>query len=233
MPFGPSTNSENTAATVASEIRADIIRGELPPGAKLKVRELVSRYRVGAIPLREALSRLSTSGFVTAEHQRGFRVADVSAEDFLDLTDARIFIECGALRRSIEQGDLEWEGQLLSAHHRLSRLALMSSSGEGIDHDWALAHASFHGALLAGCKSRWLLSVASTLRDQTERYRNLSVIVNQSTGDAPRDVAAEHEAMAKAALARDATTACALLREHLERTATLALQTGKLQQGAP
>ncbi|WZB63375.1 GntR family transcriptional regulator [Achromobacter xylosoxidans] len=67
------------ASALANDIRADIISGHLPPGGRLRIKELCERYGSGAIPLREALSRLATSGFVVAEDQRGFRVADVSA----------------------------------------------------------------------------------------------------------------------------------------------------------
>ena len=56
--------------------------------------------------MREALSRLATSGFVVAEDQRGFRVADVSAAELTDITDTRIHVECEALRRAIAQGGL-------------------------------------------------------------------------------------------------------------------------------
>ena len=80
------------ASALANDIRADIISGHLPPGGRLRIKELCERYGSGAIPLREALSRLATSGFVVAEDQRGFRVADVSAAELTDITDTRIHV---------------------------------------------------------------------------------------------------------------------------------------------
>ena len=39
-------------------IRADIIAGRCPPGTKLQIDDLKSRYGLSASPLREALARL-------------------------------------------------------------------------------------------------------------------------------------------------------------------------------
>lgn len=232
--------SRTMASSLAAEIRADIIEGALPPGSKLRIKELCERYAAGSIPMREALSRLAASGFVVVEDQRGFRVSDVSMEDLIDITETRIHIECQALQRSIERGNLEWEELILSTHHRVSRLP-MSTPTERLSAEWEQAHAAFHAALLSASESKWLCNLATLLRDQTARYRLLSVSKPSSsspeTGDpadgagrivldpgAARDIAAEHKAMAQAALARDTETACALLRAHLQATTDIVLR---------
>ena len=179
--------------------------------------------------MREALSRLATSGFVIAEDQRGFRVANVSSEELTDITEARIHIECEALRRSIEHGDLDWEEKLAGAHHRLSRLPMLAEGAAGVDAEWERAHMAFHSALIGGCDSKWLIALAELLRDQTARYRNLSVASTSrptkgNRVDGTRDVRTEHEQIANAALARDAHRACALLAEHLKATTQLVLR---------
>lgn len=212
------------AASLALLVRQDIIRGVLAPGARLKIRELCERYDAGAIPLREALSRLATSGFVVAEDQRGFRVARVSASDLADITEARVHIECEALRRSIEQADLDWEGRLMAAHHRLSRLTIEAAGG-GLEDAWEQAHAAFHSALIENCDSRWLIRMAELLRDQTARYRHLSVALPRAElpPSPPRDVPREHREILDAAMARDAGLAARLLETHLRATTQLVL----------
>ena len=62
------------AATAFERLRADILSCKLAPGSKLPFDRLKEDYGVGLSPLREALSRLATSGLVTMEGQRGFRV---------------------------------------------------------------------------------------------------------------------------------------------------------------
>jgi DNA-binding GntR family transcriptional regulator len=80
---------------------------------------------------------------------------------------------------------------------------------------WEAAHGAFHQALLAACPSSTLRDMAEALRERAERYRALANAVAYPG----RDIAAEHEAIAEAALARDAPRAVALLQEHYRRTA--------------
>jgi len=62
------------------------------PGEKLRIEVLRTRYDVGGTPLREAMNRLSTEGLVTQSEQRGFRVTPVSADELLELTRTRCWI---------------------------------------------------------------------------------------------------------------------------------------------
>lgn len=232
QPTTDNSPSRTMASSLAASLRSDIIQGTLAPGAKLPIKELCDRYDVSAIPMREALSRLATSGFVVAEDQRGFRVADVSAEELADITEARIHVECEALRRSIRLGGLDWEERLAGAHHRLSRLAMLAEGDGGVSEEWDRAHVAFHAALIAGCGSKWLITMAELLRDQTARYRHLSVRGEQRApkggkaaprGAPARDVPAEHQRIVDAALARDEQLASTLLAEHFRATTQLVL----------
>ena len=224
----PSPQTTTMASTLASRVRNDVIHGLLRPGTKLRAQELAERYGVSAIPMREALCRLASSGFVRAEDQKGFRVAEVSAAELEDITSTRLFIESEALRRSLRCGDLSWETNLIGAHHRMSRTSMQSAAQAGVTPEWEEAHAAFHAALLAACDSQWLLNLAEVLRDQTARYRHLSVQAENEQGslsDPPdaRDVAAEHKAILDAALERNADRAIELLTEHFHRTTALVI----------
>lgn len=227
MPTEP-TPSRTMASSLASSLRLEIFRGDLAPGARLPIRELCDRYEVSAIPMREALSRLAAGGFVVAEDQRGFRVADVSAQELTDITETRIHVECEALRRAIEHGGLDWEEKLAGAHHRLSRLAMLAADKPGVSEEWDRAHAAFHSALIGGCGSKWLVTLAELLRDQTARYRHLSLAGElraraEGSSTPARDVPAEHQQIVDATLARDAQRATALLAEHFRATTQLVL----------
>lgn len=228
--MNPATPASTTlTSSLASRLREDIINGVYAPGSRLRTKGLCERYGVSLIPMREALSRLASSGFVQAEDQRGFHVPEVSAAELVDITCTRLYVEKEALRRSIENGDLAWETRLIAAHHRLSRLPMQQASHPGVTPEWDEAHVEFHSALLSACDSKWLLNLASMLRDQTARYRHLSV---QSQGSrkvssgkgGKRDVAAEHQALLDAALKRDVAKATQLLEKHFQTTTELVLQ---------
>ncbi|MFT3770960.1 MAG: GntR family transcriptional regulator [Minicystis sp.] len=207
------------ATTLVDRIRAAIVKGELSPGEKLRLEMLAARYGTGRSPIREALCRLAAEGLVLIVDQRGFRVAPISRADLLDLTRTRQQIEGLALRASIARGGLAWEGEVLASLHRLSRRsAHRADAPRAVDDAWSAEHRAFHDALVGACDSPWLLRFREMLYDQSERYRRLSL------GAGARDVNAEHEALARAAVARDADRACAILIEHLARTADAVLE---------
>jgi len=210
----PSTKTQ--ASALVEQLRRDIIAGVFAPGTKLKITELALHYDTGVIPTREALARLSSSGLVVAEDQRGFHVAPVSLDELRDLASLRRMLETRALSESLEAGDVDWEAKLIAAHHRLTRLAPRARSGAlGFAEDWDAAHVEFHLALLAGCCSPWLMQFVRTLGEQMSRYRHLSTKADE---DGVRDVAAEHGAILDAALTRDVTRTADLLCEHFSRT---------------
>jgi DNA-binding GntR family transcriptional regulator len=190
--------------------RRDIIEGNLAPGEKLRVEHLKDNYGVGAGTLREALSLLISDALVVSQGQRGFRVAPVSLEDFEDITQTRVMLECDALRQSIAAGDDAWEANLLAAFHRLTK-AEEKRIGTDDREEWEERNRIFHEVLISACPSRWLKHFLSILYQQAERYRRLSLYLKPI----PRDIHAEHDALLQAAMARDADKATALLGEHI------------------
>src|SRR5262245_58885635 len=207
-------------AALAARLAEDIISGELEPGSKLKLNALSRRYGVSAIPLREALSRLASSGLVEIEDQRGYRTSPISKEDLQDVTWLRQQIECLALRRTIERGNLDWETRIVAAQHRLQRIGdTVPGEPPTLNDVWDRLHREFHAALISGCDSPRLIQIQSMLAHHATRYRKLMV----SYGSERRDVIDEHRELAEATLARDADKACALLAEHFARTAAIVL----------
>ena len=219
------TNNPDTAKNLTTlafeQLRADILSCHWRPGERLRIQALHTHYGIGATALREALSRLVSEGLVASLDQRGFLVAPASRAELLDLTQTRIDVACQALRKSMALGDLEWESALLGSFHRLSRTALPVSPEEWVP--WSKLHRQFHDALLAGCQSPWLLRVCALLDDQAARYRNLAGL---ALSQAERDIAAEHQALLNATMARDAVTACRLLARHFQATADAILESG-------
>lgn len=209
----------NRTATLAEDayvrLRAELLRGDHQPGAKLRISEIAGRFGVSPSVLREALTRLAERGLVVAMPQRGFAVMELSIDDLRDLTHARRLIEMTALRESIADGDLAWESSVLAAHHRLTHTT-MTGPDEHVTEEWAQAHVEFHHVLLAGGRSRRLTAIAENLRDCSDLYIHWS---RELAHDESRDVAAEHREIADLTLARDADRAAEALGRHIERTA--------------
>jgi DNA-binding GntR family transcriptional regulator len=210
-------------------VRADLLACRIPPGSRLKIQDLCDRFSVSLGAIREALSRLTSDGLVVSAPQRGFRAAPISVAELQDLTMVRIEIENLCLRRAIATGTVEWESRLVAAFHRLSRTPeRVASDPVRADDDWAGAHAVFHLALVDGGDSPWLLRLHSQLYTQSERYRRLSIPL--TTG--ARDVAAEHQDIMDAVLARDAERAVLLLTRHLGATTDILLEAADIEEFA-
>ena len=213
--MGDRGDKSTLAQQVHDTLHAELLRGDLAPGSRLRLAEMAQRYDVSASVLREALTRLAEQGLVVASPQRGFAVMELSVEGLVDLTHARRLVETAALRESVADGDLEWESTVLATHHRLQRTPLTGADGH-VSGAWARAHRDFHHALLAGGRSRRLTAIATGLRDCSELYVHWS---RELAHDESRDVGSEHRLIADATVARDADTAAEALGDHIERTA--------------
>ncbi len=213
----PATTRKRTlAGDVYERLRADILTCRIAPGSKVRINEICSQLGVNLGATREALSKLSSEGLVTAEAQKGFRVSPVSRQELLDLTETRIVIESLCLASAIAHGDVRWESQLVASLHHLTRLPERDQTDPAkLSDEWVFAHGVFHSALVNACQSPVKLRIRAALYDQSERYRRLSV---PARGAASRDICAEHRAIAEATLRRDAPGAKALMAAHLTKT---------------
>jgi GntR family transcriptional regulator, carbon starvation induced regulator len=200
-----------------SVLRANIMKGELAPGYRLRVADLQARYGFGLTPLREALMRLASEGFVESETHRGARVSSLSWQGLSDLIDARIEVESMCLRRSIQFGGASWEAEVLASAHLLSRLTAdkAASDPDGL-RNWESMQRRFHSALVAGCKSEWLLKIWNMLYDHCDRYTMTFLRARSEIGPlAEIELPPPHSEIAEAVLARQTERATDLLAKHL------------------
>jgi len=218
-PAGRTEQARSLTKAIYAQLRDDILRARLKPGEKLRVGELCDRYGYSSTPVREALMLLAAEDFVRSEEMRGFFVAAASPEEFLELTETRCMVEDVALRRSIEEGDDDWEARLVVAFHRLARGA-RPAGGERFDlnPDWVRRHNEFHDALIGACGSRLIIEFCRQLRDRSYRYRRIASFDRE---DGWID---EHEAVLSATLDRDAKRAVERLNEHYRKTAEITIR---------
>lgn len=207
------TKSRNVVgASTYQRIKRDIIFGDLAPGSKLKLDALRERYEASMSTLRETLNRLASEGFVDALDQRGFFVTPVSPEDLIEIANLRILLECHALRLSVQNGDTDWEGNLVAAHHKLHLMEKRMLAGDDSQKEsWKRYDWEFHQALIQACGSQNLLSLHAVLYDKYMRYQML-VLTNRG-----EEAVQEHRKVFEAALARDTETAADTLKIHIEK----------------
>lgn len=206
-------------------LRSAIIGGRLLPGSKLNIAALAEEIEVSAGAVREGLAMLEAESLVVSEPARGYRVSPVSMAELQDLVKARVEIEKLCLAEAVRHGDLAWEGEVVSAFHRLNRIAERDPAYPDLLNDeWVRAHRDFHRALVSGCPNQWLLRLHDMLFQQSERYRQLATPVTM----AERDVHAEHQAIVNAVLGRDIEAAQQNIADHLQTTGKWLFKSSKL-----
>ncbi|MDB6001206.1 MAG: putative regulatory protein [Rhizobacter sp.] len=199
-------------------LRAEIIGGKLLPGQRLKAGALATSYDVSLNVIREALNRLAGERLVDFAPQFGFTVRSLSADDLEDLVEQRIVFESLALRKCMERSSVEWQSEVLAAHHRLARTPMLEEGGSGeLAAAWLARHDEFHSTVLKGCGSQRLYQMIRQMAEAGEMYhRALLPVVGRD-----REMEAEHEALTQAVMGGDTERAVTILRTHQEKTRDL------------
>lgn len=211
----PASNPEPTSQEFSATqkayqaIRAMIVKAELQPGEKLKINHLKAKLGIGASPIREALSLLTSDQLVERLDQRGFRTAEANRANFEEILALRCSLEDMALRQSIANATDDWEENIVLFHHRMVR-----EPRDNVD-EFEQRHKAFHLALLANCNSPILLKFCSQLYDLNVRYRYLA---GRSQNYPSRDVSDEHKNIMQAALDKDVERASEQLLNHYRQT---------------
>ncbi len=222
-------------ATLASQtyerLRQDIVGAHFAPGQKLGTRQLSERYEVGLAPLREALTRLSREGLVVQHDRRGFAVPNFGGAHLEELSRTRCWLNDIALRASIEYADQTWVQGLVQAYHRLTRLEryLDGKPGRRENPDWETAHRDFHTALIAGCRSRWMIDYCTQMFEASIYYRRYSRV----NAEVRKGRENEHEKLFQAAVSLQTEEAARLMRKHVMETSQRVQERMLAELGTP
>ncbi len=204
-------------------IRTDIIFGRLAPDSKLKLERLKIDYGASVSTLREILNRLASEGLVIAEGQRGFEVAPVSVENLQEIAALRQLLECHALELSFASGDIDWEGRVVAAHHKLALMERRMMEGDRSQAElWKRYDWEFHQALISACGSKVLMETHAGVFDKYLRYQMIALSFRGEIA------AREHRMLLDCALARDAAKASEILVTHVASGVEHALAVGAI-----
>jgi DNA-binding GntR family transcriptional regulator len=145
-------------------LREAIVRGELTPGERLTEDELAAWLGISRTPVREALSRLASTGLVTIDANRGARVAPLDPMEMLDLVQVSRELILLAQRLAAERATDD-ELHALREHHERRRVALRAGDSEGVERG-AMA---FHTAILRASRNQELQRVYPMVFPRLER----------------------------------------------------------------
>ncbi len=208
-----SSRKQTKTSLVMERLQSDILNGTFAPKERLSMDGLRERYGISVSPLREALAKLTVTGFVTVEEQCGFCVASLSLKELEDIYQLRAHIEDLALKLAIENGDSAWEAELLSRWHLFSKYIDPRINKKIDPLIWDQLQKEFLFSLVKSCNSEWLLKIRELLYDQAARYRVASMYQSYEDKETLLDCIENGEKLVSAVLARDVKEACRISRE--------------------
>ena len=197
---------------IAESLRQAIIEGHLSPGESLRQENLAKHFAVSRIPVREALRRLESEGWIELQRHRGARVTPLSAGEVREIYEIRASLEVTALQLAAplhSAATLKRVAAILQRSHRAHDVS-----------QYAQFNREFHLALYAPAQRARLIAIIDSLHSQGERYLRLKLGMPAHKQRSDE----EHQQIFNAVSAGDTEQAVQILRSHL-------LQTGELVAG--
>jgi DNA-binding GntR family transcriptional regulator len=197
-----------TGARVADELRDAILRGEHPPGTRLRQEELAAQYGASRVPVREALRILESEGLVTTVANAGAWIARLSLDECVELYQVRERIEPLLLRYSLPHLTAE---QI----ERLADLVEEMRQSRDVERFLVLDRA-FHLGSYAGADTTFLGPTVERLWNTTQHYRR--AYTRLLDGESNRILHDEHHMLVAAIRDGDSEEAERVLFGHIRRT---------------
>jgi DNA-binding GntR family transcriptional regulator len=200
------------SATLADQayalVKQAIFDFELMPGDRFSEAELSQATGVSRTPLRQALQQLQREGFVQVFPKSGWQVAPLDFDQFDQLYDLRVLLECHAARRLCQ---IEQRPQLAA----LADVWLVALDERSMDPDEVRQlDESFHNELVRASGNA---EMARVHQEITERIR---IVRRLDFTKRPRVAATydEHARILRALTRRRADEATRLLAVHIEQS---------------
>jgi len=217
LQFEPPTNGaavdgpQSVVDQVTDAILGRIVRGELPPGEQVAIRDLATSLNVSHVPVRESLRRLESRGLVIFHRGRRPQIAPVDIDDFDAIYRLRKLLEVAVASRL--------EGRLTD--DRLAEVErCMEEFRATMERDGSLLathslHSRLHLALLPAA-SRWDQLILHQLWDATERYLQLFLARKRDRPEAVERIITVHQHLVDVAREADAKKLAKSIGSHVD-----------------
>lgn len=162
----PSTlNLQSLKDQVYGQIKAEIVRGGLVPGARIHEGVLRRRYGISRTPIREALLQLAAEGLVVISPRRGIFVAHRTLDEIEEIYDLLGLLEGFAATRAIRRMGTRELGDLAELTAQLEDARERGDIGRFVD-----VNVQAHEVFLRASGSPRLGEVCAKLRELLHQY---------------------------------------------------------------
>lgn len=194
---------------VYDKLRQGIIKGTLEPGQKLVMAALAKKYKTSETPIREAIRRLESDGYVTFIPHTGAIVTEINRQELSEVYVIRISLEALATRLAvpfISPDDLTW---LKKKNNEMKDVVERKRY-----HQLARLNKAFHLRIYKAAPFPRLYKMISDLWDAFERWPSIFTYIPERAASAIK----EHEKIIAALEAADIDRADDLMKEQKKKS---------------
>ncbi len=194
---------------VYDKLRQSIIKGTLKPGQKLVMSSLAREFKISETPIREAIRRLESDGYVTFTPHSGAVVTKINDQELSEIYLIRISLEGLATRLAVpfvSPIDITW----LKKKNQEMKAAVESGRYENL----ARLNKAFHLRIYRAAPFPRLYKMIADLWDAFERWPSIFSFVPARAQTAIR----EHEQIIEALETADIDKADMLMKEQKKKS---------------
>lgn len=187
-------------------ILMDILDGILKTGEKINQENIAARYKMSRTPVRDALARLETEGYITKNDKAGFNVYTFQLQDYINFCEFRIQYEPEAAylaARCITSAQLE---ALQNNLNEYQKACMQRNLNEVFSLDL-----QFHSLIVEASQNRYFIEVSEQYKRKRDFYTRL--VINEHT---LRAMSRKHEEIFNAVKNCDEINARKAMKSHLE-----------------
>ncbi|WLR52899.1 GntR family transcriptional regulator [Bacillus tianshenii] len=189
-------------------LKSLILEGNYKPGDRLIERELANQLNISRTPIREALFRLESQGFVKTVPRKGVVVANISAEEVIEVFTILSSLEVLAAKLAAQRMD---EATQFELDKKIAELEKLKEQPNG---NFESTHIDMNVILYKAAKSPKLYGILSGLID----YIQMSANMGYETPGRKEESLMEHLEIMKALRNKEVELAEYLTKIHIENS---------------
>lgn len=185
-----------------------ILDGEFKAGDRLVERELAERLNISRTPIREALFRLESQGFVKTVPRKGVIVADISEKEIIEVFTILSSLEVLAAKLAVQKLDDELKNKFTGSIKKVQDFL------NNPEEDAAELHRELNHLLYSSAKNVKLYEMLSGLSDYIRAFAKIG---HKNPGRAKQSME-EHLKIMEAIVNKEMEMAEYLTKIHIENS---------------
>lgn len=216
--------STTLSEMVYQQLLSAIISGKIPPGGKLVTDAIAQRLNVSPMPVRQAILKLESTGFVSTKKKRGSIIKELSPNNLEEILELRLYHESFAARKAC----LNLDSKTLINMQKIHQEYVEAKHRNDVD-EYLKLNKKFHFLLYDAADAPILREIINGLWNKVSPY--LHLLFREVKGYHLNISIDCHKQILDGLQKRDPDQVAKWLRADLTRGAEMLIQTWKKKKG--